>query len=44
MRAHFLYLETIMDDFVLVFVWMLPLFFAVETVRSVIDDIKRGKQ
>jgi hypothetical protein len=33
-----------MDDFVLMFVWLMPLFFAVAAVRSILDDFKRGRK
>lgn len=32
-----------MDDYFLMLIWLLPLFLAVATVRSILDDIK-GKQ
>ena len=40
----FFYLEQIMDDYLLMFIWLLPLFLAVVAVRSIMDDLKRGKK
>ena len=37
-------LEEIMDDYFLTFMCLIPLFFGALAVRSIIDDIKRGKQ
>ena len=34
----------IMDDYFLNFMCLIPMFFGAWAVRSIIDDIKRGKQ
>jgi len=33
-----------MDDYLLMLIWLLPLFLAVVAVRSMMDDFKRGKK
>ncbi len=33
-----------MDDYLLMLIWLLPLFLAVVAVRSIMDDLKRGKK
>lgn len=41
MRPHSFTFGEIMDDYFLMLMWMVPLFFAVASVRSILDDIKK---
>ena len=44
MLPHFFTLGEIMDDYFLTFMCLIPMFFGAWAVRSIIDDIKRGRQ